>query len=99
MQSAPLHGVFLSFLLAFFSSFHHGETIFKSITEGFLCALITFGIVSSLDFFSFPQSLSPCVGACVSLLGFEKVSVMVDIQIEKAIKKLGQEKYNQIARK
>jgi len=47
-------------------------------------------MVCSLEFFSFPQSLSPAVGVCIGLLGFERVKKIIDHQLNKALKQQGE---------
>ena len=69
----PFHGAVLSFSVSFLSNLFYDEKIKKAVVEACLCTSITFGLVSSLEFFSFPQSLSPGIGISVSLLGFDKV--------------------------
>lgn len=86
IQNAPFHGVILSAVVTLCQGIYHNIKIIKYITESVLCASITLSMVCSLEFFSFPQSLSPAVGVCIGLLGFERVKKIIDFQLNKVLK-------------
>ncbi|MCW1830232.1 phage holin family protein [Enterobacter asburiae] len=83
---SSLHGAGLSFVTSFFSSVYYNKNIKITISESILCTTITLGLVGSLDFFSFPQPLSPAAGLGISLLGFEKVKKMTTFYLTKNLK-------------
>ena len=86
IQQPPLHGAGLSLSISIFSNIYYGNTIRKAIAEGVLCSSITLGLVGSLEFFYFPQSLSPGLGVSVGLLGYDKVKSLANCFFSNKIK-------------
>jgi lambda family phage holin len=78
-QHAPvLYATGLSFLMAAVRIIYGGGTQRQALLEGALCGGLTLTLISGLEFFGLPQSLSTFVGGWVGFLGVEKVRALAD---------------------
>ncbi|HHX0995468.1 TPA: phage holin, lambda family [Pseudomonas aeruginosa] len=78
-QHAPvLYATGLSFVMAAIRIIYGGGTRRQAILEGAICGCLTVTLISGLEFFGLPQSLSTFVGGWVGFLGVEKIRALAD---------------------
>ncbi|WP_425318302.1 phage holin, lambda family [Pseudomonas nitroreducens] len=79
VQHAPvLYAAGLSFVMAAVRIIYGGGTRRQALLEGALCGGLTLTLISALEFFGLPQSLSTFVGGWVGFLGVEKIRALAD---------------------
>ena len=78
-QHFPLIGAaLLSAAMAVLRITYGGGTRRQMLVEGAICGGLTLTMISGLEFFGLPQSMSTFVGGWVGFLGVEKIRVIAD---------------------
>lgn len=78
-QHFPLIGAaFLSVMMAVLRITYGGGTRRQMLVEGAICGGLTLTMISGLEFFGLPQSMSTFVGGWVGFLGVEKIRTIAD---------------------
>lgn len=78
-QHSPLlYAAGLSCAMAVLRITYGGGTRRQILVEGAICGGLTLTIISGLEFFGLPQSMSTFVGGWVGFLGVEKVRAIAD---------------------
>lgn len=78
-QHSPLlYAAGLSCAMAVLRITYGGGTRRQMVVEGAICGGLTLTIISGLEFFGLPQSMSTFVGGWVGFLGVEKVRAIAD---------------------
>lgn len=78
-QHAPLlYAASLSCAMAVLRITYGGGTRRQMLVEGAICGGLTLTIISGLEFFGLPQSMSTFVGGWIGFLGVEKVRDIAD---------------------
>ena len=78
-QHAPiLYAAGLSCVMAVLRITYGGGTRRQMAVEGAICGGLTLTIISGLEFFGLPQSMSTFVGGWVGFLGVEKIRSIAD---------------------
>lgn len=78
-QHSPLlYAAGLSCAMAVLRITYGGGTRRQMLVEGAICGGLTLTIISGLEFFGLPQSMSTFVGGWVGFLGVEKVRNIAD---------------------
>lgn len=74
----------VGFILAFFMALWRTAKVNGKVDwlEAFMCAGLTLGVASLLDYFGLPQSFSIAIGAFVGYMGTHKVSVFISNKIK-----------------
>lgn len=76
---SPLMGAaLLSALMAVLRITYGGGTRRQMLVEGAICGGLTVTIISGLEFFGLPQTMSTFVGGWVGFLGVEKIRTIAD---------------------
>ena len=76
---SPLMGAaFLSAAMAVLRITYGGGTRRQMLVEGAICGGLTVTIISGLEFFGLPQTMSTFVGGWVGFLGVEKIRTLAD---------------------
>lgn len=78
-QHSPLlYAAGLSCVMAGLRITYGGGTRRQVLVEGAICGGLTLTMISGLEFFGLPQSMSTFVGGWVGFLGVEKVRTIAD---------------------
>ncbi|MDD1150391.1 phage holin, lambda family [Pseudomonas sp. TNT2022 ID357] len=78
-QHSPVLGAaLLSATMAVLRIIYGGGTRRQMLVEGAICGGLTLTIISGLEFFGLPQTLSTFVGGWVGFLGVEKIRTIAD---------------------
>lgn len=68
----PIGAVLLAIATAFLRAAYTGGGWKKTLLEGLLCGALTLAIVSALEYFDLPKSLSVAIGGGVGFVGVEQ---------------------------
>lgn len=77
-HSPVLYAALLSAGMAALRIIYGGGTRRQMLVEGAICGGLTLTIISGLEFFGLPQTLSTFVGGWVGFLGVEKIRALAD---------------------
>ena len=77
-HSPQMGAALLSALMAVLRITYGGGTRRQMLVEGAICGGLTVTIISGLEFFGLPQTMSTFVGGWVGFLGVEKIRTLAD---------------------
>ncbi|MGM3172488.1 MULTISPECIES: phage holin, lambda family [Dickeya] len=72
----PLGGVLLSILITVLRVAYMGGGHKKMLLEAALCGALTLTVISSLEYFSLPRTLTVAIGGSIGFIGVEQIRTL-----------------------